>query len=78
MRYNRRRYMEMRNPIFKIVAGLGGPLVMLVQKVFPKIGNRFGFFIAKPQDESELHPWIQRKDPGFDLRDDWVKERYKI
>ncbi len=44
----------------------------------PRLGNRVGFFIAKPLDESELHPWIRRKGDGFDLRDEWAKERYKV
>ena len=78
MRYNRRRYREMRNPFFRIVASTIGPLLSLLQKVFPTIGNRFGFFIAKPLDDSELHPWIRRDGAGFDLRDEWAKERYKI
>ena len=78
MRYNRRRYREMRNPVFGAIAAIGGPMLALLQKLFPRIGNRFGFFIAKPGGDDELHPWIRKEGGGFDLRDEWVRQRYKI
>jgi SAM-dependent methyltransferase len=78
MRFNRRRYREMRNPFFRIVASAVGPVLAMLQKIFPRIGNRFGFFIGKPDSDSELHPWIQRTAGGLDLRDEWVRKHYKI
>lgn len=78
MRFNRRRYREMRNPIFRIIASTAGPALSALQKVFPRIGNRFGFFIAKPQNSPDLHPWIVRDGSGFDLQDEWVKKRYNV
>jgi SAM-dependent methyltransferase len=78
MRFNQRRYREMRNPFFRIVASSVGPVLVTLQRIFPRIGNRFGFFIAKPDLDSELHPWIQRDADELDLRDEWVRKRYKI
>jgi ubiquinone/menaquinone biosynthesis C-methylase UbiE len=78
MRFNRRRYREMRNPLFRIIASTVGPGLSILQKLFPRIGNRFGFFVAKPERDSELHPWICRNGSEIDIRKDWVRKRYNV
>jgi len=49
---NRRRIVRMAGTLLM-------PIVRLFVRLFPKMGNEFGIFIAKPEPHQSLQPWLE-------------------
>ena len=48
-----------RRPLIRVLALVLMPAVRLFVGLFPKLGNEFGIFIAKPKPLENLQPWLQ-------------------
>jgi hypothetical protein len=76
LRVSEARIRKLKNRPVALVARLSLPLLNLLTRLCPKLGNNFAFFIQKAELPRDLHPWLKFVDGRATISPEWVRQRY--
>lgn len=77
LRINWERYQFLRSGLLKTTIRFGAPLLECLARVFPALGNRFGFVVLRPGPGKNLKPWISFENGEVSPRKEWLARRYR-
>ena len=72
-------HLELKNGLKVLVLSVAKPFYWLFSKVFYKQQNQFAFYVAKPSDNSQLFPWLERdkKTNLIRFNKEWAEKKYR-
>lgn len=70
------RVKRLKNPVWKIVFGVGGGIFELAGRYLPFLSNNIAFFVNKKSIGEDLFPWLKVVDGKVAPDEEWFEKNY--